>query len=132
MLDVDNRQTIYRWVQEFQASGEKAFDNKSVLPGDELKRLQKEKADLRMENEILKKLPHILRNTIAKGRICCTKAYSIPCQQSNCFRLYYLQSMTIGTIHAKTIRIRKPNKQPYMKRSCNTMEASETNAKAYP
>ena len=40
--------------------------------------------------------------------------------------------MTIGTIHAKTIRIRKPNKQPYMKRSCNTMEASETNAKAYP
>lgn len=54
MLDVD-RQTVYRWVQEFKAQGEKAFDSKGVLPGDELKRLQKENADLKMENEILKK-----------------------------------------------------------------------------
>lgn len=54
MLDVD-RQTVYRWVSEFKSYGEKAFDDKAVLPGDELRRLQKENADLRMENEILKK-----------------------------------------------------------------------------
>ena len=54
MLDVD-RQTVYRWVSEFKAQGEKAFDEKAVLPGDELRRLQRELDDLRMENEILKK-----------------------------------------------------------------------------
>lgn len=54
MLDVD-RQTVYRWVQEFKAQGEKAFDSQGVLPGQELSRLQKENADLKMENEILKK-----------------------------------------------------------------------------
>ena len=54
MLDVD-RQTVYRWVSEFKAYGEKAFEEKAVLPGDEVRRLQKELADLRMENEILKK-----------------------------------------------------------------------------
>ena len=54
MLDVD-RQTVYRWVGEFKAQGEKAFDEKAVLPGDELRRLQRELDDLRMENEILKK-----------------------------------------------------------------------------
>ena len=54
MLDVD-RQTVYRWVSEFKAQGETAFDEKAVLPGDEVRRLQKELADLRMENEILKK-----------------------------------------------------------------------------
>lgn len=54
MMDVD-RQTVYRWVQEFKAQGETAFDRKPVLPGDEVRRLQAENADLRMENEILKK-----------------------------------------------------------------------------
>lgn len=54
MLDVD-RQTVYRWVQEFKAQGEKAFDSQGVQPGQELSRLQKENADLKMENEILKK-----------------------------------------------------------------------------
>ena len=54
MLDVD-RQTIYRWVGEFKANGEKAFDDKSVAPGDEVKRIQKQNSDLQMENEILKK-----------------------------------------------------------------------------
>ena len=54
MLDVD-RQTVYRWVSEFKAHGEAAFDKKAVLPGSEVRRLQKEMADLRMENEILKK-----------------------------------------------------------------------------
>jgi len=54
MLDVD-RQTVYRWVSEFKAQGEAAFDEKAVLPGDAVRRLQKENNDLRMENEILKK-----------------------------------------------------------------------------
>lgn len=54
LLDVD-RQTVYRWVSEFKEQGEHAFDEKAVLPGDELRRLQREAADLRMENEILKK-----------------------------------------------------------------------------
>ena len=54
MLDVD-RQTVYRWVSEFKAHGEAAFDDKAVLPRDEVRRLQREIADLRMENEILKK-----------------------------------------------------------------------------
>ena len=54
MLDVD-RQTVYRWVSEFKANGEKAFEEKAVLPGDEVRRLQKKVADLQMENEILKK-----------------------------------------------------------------------------
>lgn len=54
MLDVD-RQTVYRWVKEFKAEGEKAFDHQGVLPGEELRRLQKENEDLRMEIEILKK-----------------------------------------------------------------------------
>ena len=62
MLDVD-RQTVYRWVSEFKASGEKAFDEKAVLPGDEVRRLQKELADLQMENEILKKSHGILCGT---------------------------------------------------------------------
>lgn len=54
MLEVD-RQTVYRWVQEFKAKGETAFDTQTVLPGDEVRKLQKENADLRMETEILKK-----------------------------------------------------------------------------
>ena len=54
MLDVD-RQTVYRWVQEFKKGGEAAFDTKAVLPGDEVRRLQKQLADVQMENEILKK-----------------------------------------------------------------------------
>ena len=54
MLNVD-RQTVYRWVQEFKQHGEQAFDEKAVLPGDDVRRLQKENADLQMENEILKK-----------------------------------------------------------------------------
>lgn len=45
MLDVD-RQTVYRWVQEFKESGEKAFEKKAVLPGDEVRRLQKQNANL--------------------------------------------------------------------------------------
>ncbi len=54
MLDVD-RQTVYRWVAEFKAKGETAFNDKSVLPGDEMRKLKDRVADLEMENEILKK-----------------------------------------------------------------------------
>ena len=54
MLNVD-RQTVYRWVNEFKQQGESAFDERAVLPGDQVRRLQVENADLRMENEILKK-----------------------------------------------------------------------------
>ena len=59
MLKVD-RQTVYRWVQEFKQHGESAFDEKGVLPGDEVRRLQKENSELRMENEILKKATALL------------------------------------------------------------------------
>ena len=54
MLDVD-RQTIYRWVKEFKQNGESAFDEKRVTDKQELRKLQKELSDLKMENEILKK-----------------------------------------------------------------------------
>ena len=54
MLDVD-RQTIYRWVKEFKENGESAFDEKRVTDKQELRKLQKELTDLKMENEILKK-----------------------------------------------------------------------------
>lgn len=54
MMNVD-RQTLYRWVDEFKANGEHAFDSKGVLPGAEMRRLQKQIADLQEENEILKK-----------------------------------------------------------------------------
>ena len=54
MLDVD-RQTIYRWVKEFKQNGESAFDEKRVTDKQELRKLQKELTDLKMENEILKK-----------------------------------------------------------------------------
>lgn len=52
-----DRQTVYRWVHEYEARGETAFDDKrAVLPARELRQLQKENADLRQENEILKKV----------------------------------------------------------------------------
>ena len=66
MLDVD-RQTIYRWVDEFKAQGEHAFDSKGVLPGSELKRLQKENAELKEENEILKKAQAYFAKKNTKG-----------------------------------------------------------------
>lgn len=50
-----DRQTVYRWIQEYDKKGEEAFDSKGVLPSAEVKRLQKENADLKMEVEILKK-----------------------------------------------------------------------------
>ena len=55
MLGGVDRQTVYRWVKEYEKDGEAAFDSKAVLPGGELNRIQKENEELKMENEILKK-----------------------------------------------------------------------------
>lgn len=56
MLGGIDRQTVYRWVKEYDAEGESAFDeDKAVLPAKQLKRQQKEIESIRMENEILKK-----------------------------------------------------------------------------
>lgn len=50
-----DRQTVYRWISEYDREGESAFEDKAVVPGSKLKQVQKENEDLRMENEILKK-----------------------------------------------------------------------------
>ena len=55
MLGGVDRQTVYRWVKEYEKDGEAAFDSKAVLPGSELRRIQKENEELKMETEILKK-----------------------------------------------------------------------------
>lgn len=81
MPDVDRR-TVYRWVQEFKASGETAFEKKAVLPGEEVRRLQKQNADLQMENEILKKPRHTLRNDTRKSSVCGGAPAGIPRRQS--------------------------------------------------
>ena len=54
ILDVD-RQTVYRWLKEYEKYGDVAFNNRAVLPATDVRRIQKENADLVMENEILKK-----------------------------------------------------------------------------
>ena len=51
-----DRQTVYRWIREYDTYGESAFDEKkAVLPAKEVKELQKENKALKEENEILKK-----------------------------------------------------------------------------
>ena len=51
-----DRQTVYRWVKEYEEQGEAAFrEEKAVLPAQQLRELQKENETLRAENEILKK-----------------------------------------------------------------------------
>lgn len=51
-----DRQTVYRWVQEYEKGGETAFrEEKAVLPSKDYKELQKENKALKEENEILKK-----------------------------------------------------------------------------
>ena len=57
-----DRQTAYRWVSEYKGKGESAFDDKSVLPGNELEKLRKENEKLRIENDILKKRGRTLWN----------------------------------------------------------------------
>ena len=51
-----DRQTVYRWVKEYEEQGEAAFrEERAVLPAKQLRELQKENEALRAENEILKK-----------------------------------------------------------------------------
>jgi len=51
-----DRQTVYRWIKEYDERGEAAFDEKNaVLPARDIRALQKENAALKEENEILKK-----------------------------------------------------------------------------
>ena len=51
-----DRQTVYRWVKEYEAKGEAAFrEDTAVLPAKRLADLEKENKRLREENEILKK-----------------------------------------------------------------------------
>lgn len=51
-----DRQTVYRWVKEYEEQGEATFrEEKAVLPAKRLAELEKENAALREENEILKK-----------------------------------------------------------------------------
>lgn len=66
MLGGIDRQTVYRWIKEYEKGGEAAFDSKAVLPGSELKRIQKENEELKMENEILKKATAYFANRNAK------------------------------------------------------------------
>ena len=66
MMQID-RQTAYRWLSEFKAHGESAFEDKSVLPGNEVARLQKENADLKQEVEILKKAQAYFAERNKKG-----------------------------------------------------------------
>ena len=51
-----DRQTVYRWVEEYDKKGEAAFDGKSATSGADVKRLKKDIEELKEENEILKKL----------------------------------------------------------------------------
>jgi transposase len=51
-----DRQTVYRWVKEYDEKGEAAFrEERAVLPAKQIAELQKENKALREENEILKK-----------------------------------------------------------------------------
>lgn len=51
-----DRQTVYRWVKEYDAEGETAFSTeKGAISAKELNELQKQYQKLQMENEILKK-----------------------------------------------------------------------------
>ena len=63
-----DRQTVYRWVHEYDQYGEAAFrSDKAVLPGSVLTALQKENKALREENEILKKAAAYFAETRKKG-----------------------------------------------------------------
>lgn len=50
-----DRQTVYRWVKEYEAKGESAFDGKGTVDFKEINKLKKENEELKEENEILKK-----------------------------------------------------------------------------
>lgn len=62
---------LYRWVSEYQQSGDQAFVGSGhPAPADaELRKLKRENERLRQENEILKKQRHTLRNTRQKNSL---------------------------------------------------------------
>lgn len=49
-----NRQTVYRWLQEFSLKGESAFRENKTSHRDELNKIKKENENLRIENEHLR------------------------------------------------------------------------------
>lgn len=53
MYDLD-RQTIHRWIDEYNKHAEIGMSGKGVVPGRDLEMYQRNK-ELEMENEILKK-----------------------------------------------------------------------------
>lgn len=55
MMNGIDRQTAHRWLKEYEAQGEEAFKDRAVIDPKDLKQAQKEIAQLKMENEILKK-----------------------------------------------------------------------------
>lgn len=62
-----DRQTVYRWVSEYDQYGEDAFrETKAVLPAKDFIELQKENAALKEENEILKKAAAYFAKTRGK------------------------------------------------------------------
>lgn len=50
-----DRQTMWRWVNDYKKGGKQALESKAVLEGSELRALRKRVKELEMENEILKK-----------------------------------------------------------------------------
>lgn len=67
MLGGIDRQTVYRWIKEYDESEASAFDNGGTVSPQELRRLQKENADLKMDNEILKKATAYFAKTNKNG-----------------------------------------------------------------
>lgn len=50
-----NPNTLWRWKKEFAQSNDKAFPGNGKSRDEEMRQLQKENAELRMERDILKK-----------------------------------------------------------------------------
>ena len=50
-----NRQTIYRWIHEYNKKGEDAFHTRPLPHKDEVRTLKQEIQNLQMENEQLRK-----------------------------------------------------------------------------
>jgi transposase len=62
--------TMYRWLDEYKQDGDNGFPGKGKQKPDdeELRRVKREKKDLREENEILKKVASSLQDT--QNEIC--------------------------------------------------------------
>lgn len=63
-LDV-HENTLYRWIQEYEKHGERAFPGKGsrdFVTQTELKRLEKENKKLKEELDVLKKFQVFLKN----------------------------------------------------------------------